>query len=273
MSGEDRPWIGGPTGAFGRSPSGIFHLSLFPLDFGTVAELLPRHAQAVVVLARVAYFAWESEHAEATLSDLARAHGMPHQALIAKDRQQIIALERDDLSLLFKEIHVHNVELWDAPALPEEQLLRDHLTTRAQADRGLGDRRERAALDQLHQAQVYVASHDNAYLLVEARRPAFVRAVFAGSVQRLVVDALRRALDLEYPSDQVVPVPPELVEHVWSAVPEFELRALPPTRAMGRVRLAYDERAPGTLGQQQNFIARGYLDYDCSTGIWSHHRR
>ena len=261
-------YVGWLSGAFTRFRSGVCRLDLRPHSLGGILDPVVRHAQPVVVISNFSYLVWEWMHgAEQSIERLAHAQGIPCDAHPKRD---IIAIAREDLKLLLKGINHWNFNCWDAPGVPLPSVLERQDTVMATIACWYP---HTPALHDLDGARLFVYSHDNVYLTVEARGPALVREVFARAIEGLVASHVERATGRTDP--RVEPLPDEVIDYFWTSLPAFEIRIAEVSGKPGRVQLDFDERGAGVRGLRgrSDFQPHGHLDYDLRTGDWVHRYR
>jgi len=262
---QDPQWGARLAGTLVRYRSGVSRLELFPQSYDGILDILLRHARPILVFTNVRYVRLRGKgYADESLADLARSQGAGCHDYGSRADPEIIALNRQDLRGLFDGVYQWNLDCWDALRTPLPSTLRkqrevmDHITNWWW---------DTAALHMLDGAHLFVASHDNDTLTVEARTPPFVHAAFARALQGLVsMPASPGRVRLP---QNVADVPAALIEELWATVPEFDLRVVQPSGPSSRVRVALDLGDPGNHGRSKDFQPRGYLDYEMGRGAWT----
>ncbi len=251
------------SAAFTHHRSGVHQLDLIPQRVGGISDLLVQYAQPVLVIFGVSYTPWERpERAPAGLAALAHVAGVPCHAHPQAD---IIAIAKEDLQRFLDGFFHWNFHCWDAPRHPPLPVL-------AKQAEVMGNIMRRGksfiGLHLLERAHLFVDSHDDCDLTLEARDLALVQAVFAGALERAMAGAVALTTG-RHSQVTVAPVPAWLVDYFWSLGSAFALRIPETPQKPSRVRLEVGttEKLPFW---QLDFRPIGHIAYDLRAERWVH---
>lgn len=257
MSGRRLPSL---HGAFTRSRSGICALDLFRQDIAGARDLLIAHARPLLVVGWLDYIIEDKGgKAERDLATLAHVRKVAHRAF---DDGDVIVIERDDLARLLDGVLHWNFHCWDAADPFSPALLKHQFggIKKAWQDG------TRPSLRHLPGARIFVDSHDDTMLFVEAHGMPLLHALFARAVERLVDVVIERRGARPADFGRVAPLPVSFVEYIAAELPEFALSVSERQVKPHRIRLDYSGMAGNGEGAQR----RGSFDYDARTGFWRH---
>ena len=257
--------IYGFYGDFTCFRSGVCRVSLVSQSVDNITNLIAQHAGPVVVVFDVAHYDLDANGR--TVKDLAQlAHTL---AIPWRDFDGgILAIESAGFPAFVDGISQYNFRCFDARRWPPAPVV----ARQVEAARNTARRQDGPpVLHLLDGARLFVSSHDNVFLTVEARDPALVRAVFARTLEDQVAAALAAARGRPGPDIPVAPVPDEIIDYFWSTLPTFTIHIGEGPTKPGRVRVAFADS--NQAHRPPTFEPVGHIDYDLRTSRWVHRYR
>jgi hypothetical protein len=239
-----------PFGASLQQPAAeIYSLSIFPQDLYTISDVIAEYAQALGVLFDV------NHDPPSYLHEIADEQGVPVYSCDAES----LTLEMPYLHKFLSDFCHYNFRLFDLPrqidnTTPIEEVRKVHAHNTPQAQ-----------LSELAFSSLFVESHDDCYVFIEARQLSLLKAIFRRTLHLYVYTILYEEIDKFI---AIQPIPEGLADTLLPLDSAFTTLRDMVSLTKTTITMLYSEKEFDFKKPQECHIT-GYLAYDFVEKFWN----
>jgi hypothetical protein len=232
-----------------------------PVQVADIADLVENWSQPHLIVIDVQHY-WEAASAEKRLLTLEEIAGKQGVVCRAYD-PEVVGVGKDSLGRLVDGWSHDKFHLFDAPEMPDE----DTLIEQYCACREFSPAGEWPLLPQLPSADVYLDSHDDCYLYLEAREPLLLNAVLRRMLHlyfaRLMIQA-----NGDMSQVSLSDVPKSVLDEVWRPGADLSILRDHSHAYADRISVGFSDKRYA-FTELRTYRVVGWIDYSLREGTWS----